>query len=320
MNLTRLAIVGSLAVLAASASLTLAPRVFAHGGQIEVNEGGPKGPVRLTPVQIKALGLQTVEADLRPIANLLHTNGQLAPLPDKQAEVSLRISGNVTAVWANVGDEVRAGQRLALVQSRVIGDPPPTVAVTAPLSGVIDARNIVKGQSVEPNTTLFHISDLGRMRMVTRAYEEDVGNLRVGQKTFVKLLAYPNKLLTGIVSFVGPSLDPETRTIEVWVMLENADGLLKPNLFGQVDVVLSQNDAALTIPNAAILEANEEKFVFVRQGNTFNRVEIQLGAIDDQYSEVTSGLVPGDAVVTLGARELYTVWLTGGKVQAGDAD
>lgn len=313
----KLVLISALALAVGVATLPVS-QLFAHGGQVEVNEGGPRGPVTLTAVQTKALGLQTVEADLRPIEHLLRTNGELAALPDKQAEVSLRISGSVQAVYVNVGDPVRAGQTLALVQSRVIGNPPPTVAVTAPISGVVEARNVIKGQSVEPNTTLFHVSDLSRMRMVTRVYEEDLGQLRLGQKAYVKLLAYPHDLVTGVVSLIGPTLDQDTRTVEVWIVLDNGRGLLKPNLFGQADIVLTQNGAALTVPNDAILEANDEKFVFVREGNRFNRVEIATGTSDDRYTEVTSGLVPGDAVVTLGARELYTLWLTGGKIQAGD--
>ncbi len=144
-------------VAALGLALAVLPRppAFAHGGQIEVNNSGPRGPITLSTVQTKALGLLTVQATLRPIAHLLRTHGEVAALPDKQAEVSLRISGNVQAVFVNIGDAVHAGQKLALVQSRVIGNPPPTVAVTAPMDGVIDARNVIAGQSIEPNTAFF---------------------------------------------------------------------------------------------------------------------------------------------------------------------
>ena len=125
------------------------------------------------------------------------------------------------------------------------------------------------------------------------------------------MLAYPNEIFDGSVAFVGPTLDAETRTIEISVELDNGKGLLKPNLFARVDVVLGANKAALAIPNNAVLEAGGEKFVFVRAGDKYNRVDIETGAIDDRYAEVRSGLVPGDEVVTVGARELYTRWLMG---------
>ena len=85
-------------------------------------------------------------------------------------------------------------------------------------------------------------------------------------------------------------------------------------------VVLKQNAAALAVPNAAIIEANGEKFVFVKQKDTFTRVEIATGASDDRYTEVTDGLVPGDEVVTQGNRQVYTVWLTGGVPLRGEDD
>lgn len=296
------------------------PRLaHAHGEQIETG-AGPKGPIRLTAVQIKALGLQTADAGLRAIASLLTVNGEVAAFPDAQAEVSLRISGSVVAVYVNLGDTVKAGQKLALVQSRVVGNPPPTVTVASPRDGIVDARNVTIGQSVEPNTTLFRVSSMSRVRVVGKVYEEDLGKVRAGQSAFVKFLAYPDRTLTGAVSFVGPLLDPETRTVDVWIALDNKDGVLKPNLFARADIVLGQNAAALTVPNAAILEANGEKFVFVHEGDKFNRVEIEVGAVDDEYSEVTSGLVPDDEVVTVGARELYTLWLTGGAAPAADKD
>lgn len=306
-------------VLAVAATLAAPRQGFAHGEQIETGEG-PKGPVTLTPAQVKALGLQTASADMRPMESLLRVHGEISPLPDAQANVTLRFSGIVRGIYANLGDAVRKGDRLALVESRVVGNPPPSVVVPSPIAGTVDARNIIVGQSVEPDSVLFHVSDLTRMRAVGRVYEEDLGKVKVGQAAHVKALAYPNETFSGTLSYVGPALDADTRTAEIAVGLDNAKGLLKPNLFARIDVVVGKTDAALTVPNSAVLEAAGEKFVFVRQGNTFTRSDIEVGMTDDQYTEVTSGLVPGDDVVTVGVREVYTQWLTGGGPKGGEPD
>ncbi len=305
--------------LVAALSFATPRLAFAHGEQIETGEG-PKGPVTLTAAQVKALGLQTAAADFRPMESLLGVHGEVSPLPDAQANVTLRFSGIVKAVYANLGDTVRKGDKLALVESRVVGNPPPTVLVPAPMAGTVDARSVIVGQSVEPDSVLFHLSDLARMRVVGRVYEEDLGKVRAGQPAHVKVLAYPNEAFSGTVSYVGPALDPDTRTVEIAVGLENGKGLLKPNLFARVDVVIGRSEAALTVPNNAVLEAGGEKFVFVRQGNTFARSDIEAGAADDQFTEVRSGLVPGDEVVTVGARQVYTQWLTGGAPKGGEPD
>ncbi len=300
--------------------VAISPATFGHGGQIDLGGGGPKGPVTLNPEQITALDLKTVQAEMHPVAHLLSVTGEVEPLPSAQAVVSLRIGGTVEAVYANPGDAVKRGQRLALIQSRVVGNPPPIVAVVGPIDGIVDTRDVALGQGVDPGTALFHLSDRSRMRIVGKVFEEDLGQVHTGQRAFVKLLAYPKQLLSGTVSFIGPTLDPETRTVEVWVLLDNAQGLLKPNLFARADIVLGENPTALVVPNAAILEANGEKFVFVRDGNKFSRVDVAVGVIDDEVTEILSGLVPGDEVVTRGAREVYTTWLTAGHAPAADND
>jgi len=287
----------------------------AHGGQIEIGNAA-RGPVTLTPDQEKALGLTIVETVFRPLDAVLDLNGEVELLPDKQAEVTLRISGQIKALYANLGDHVHVGQKLALVQSRTVGNPPPSVVITAPMSGIIDRRPVILGQAVDPNTVLFHLSERSEMRVVARVYEEDLGKVKVGLTARVRLLSYPNKLLTGKVIFVDPNLDPESRTVNIWVLLHNPDDLLKPNMFARVAVVLAHKEGVLTVPNNAILEAEGEQFVFVKEGNKFHRVDVTLGAKDDEYSEIISGLVPGDQVVTQGAREIYTQWLTGGQMKA----
>ncbi len=301
-----------LALLAAPGAL---PLVFAHGGEIEIG-GGARGPVQLSLAQQKAIALQLAPASFRPLSTELNLNGEVQLLPDRQADVSLRISGQIKGLYANLGDRVGVGQRLALVQSRLVGDPPPSVTINAPMSGVIDARNAVLGQAVEPNTVLFHISDRSQVLVVARVYEEDIGKIKLGQEARVRVLSYPKQAFTGKVTLVDPNLDPLNRTVKVWIQLANPQGLLKPNMFARASVILRANEAALTIPNSAIIEANGEKFVFVRNGQEYNRVEINIGAKDDEYSEITDGLVPGDEVVTQGNRQIYTMWLTGGQMKA----
>lgn len=295
--------------------------VFAHGEEIEVSEGGAKGPVHLTPQQTKMLEIKVVEAANRPMAQMLGLNGQIQLLPDAQADVSIRISGSVTAIDVNLGDDVKAGQRLATVQSRLVGNPPPSVAVTAPIVGVIDARNINLGQAVEPNTVLFHISNRDKLLVIAQVYEEDLGKVKVGQEVNIHALSYPKQVFPGQVSLIEPNLDPLTRTVNLRITLDNEKGLLKPGMFVRANVILSHNKAALAVPNAALLQEDNEQFVFVQNGDTYERADVKVGAVDDDYSEITDGLVPGDLVVTQGNRELFTLWLTGGnKPKAGQEE
>ena len=299
-------------------ALLMPAPALAHGGEIEVGENA-RGPVTLSAVQAKAIGLTLAAAGFRPLADLLTLNGEIQLLPDRKAEVSTRISGQVTALYVQLGDRVKVGQPLARVQARLVGDPPPSVNVSSPKGGIVDAVNISVGQSVEPATTLFQISDRSLVNMVARVYEEDLGQVRLGQEARIRTLSYPGRVFNGKVTLIGPSLDAQSRTAVVWCRLNNPEGLLRPNLFAKAAVLLKENAAALAIPNAAIMEANGEKFVFVKQGDRYDRLDITTGLADDQYAEVADGLVPGDEVVVQGIRELYTLWLTGGGKQKSEA-
>lgn len=285
--------------------------IWAHGDEIEVSEHGSKGPVHLSATQTKMLAIEMAKVANRPMAKLLTLNGQIQLLPDAQADVSVRISGAVSAINANLGDKVVAGQNLATVQSRLIGNPPPSVVVKSPIKGIIDARNVNLGQAVEPNTVLFHISNRDQLLVVAQVYEEDLGKIKTGQAVNVHALSYPRQKFPGKVTLIEPNLDPLTRTVNVRISLTNSDELLKPGMFVSANVLLSHNKASLTVPNSALLQADNEYFVFVRKGHVYERIVVYIGASDDSYTEITKGLTLGDEVVTEGNRELYTMWLSG---------
>ncbi len=295
---------------------------WAHGGEeISIHGGGGKTErsVHLTPKQQKVVGLSLESASYRKMEEVLNLNGTVGWLPDRQSDVTLRISGQITAVYVSLGERVHKGQRMVKVESRLIGNPPPSVVISAPLSGVVDARNVVLGQAVEPNTVLFHIGNPMQMLVVARVYEEDLDKVRFGQTSEIRVFGYPKQVFRGQVTLVGPRLNPKNRTGSVWIQVSNPNGLLKPNMFARVKLILKQEKKALVVPDAAILAVNGETFVFVRSGpGSYRRVIVQTGMKMDGYTEVLSGISPAEAVVTQGIREIYTMWLGGGSLKGED--
>ncbi len=302
------------ALLGAVAFLLLggAQPLLAHGGKIEAGEGA-SGPVTLTKVQEESIGLQTAKADSRSINTELLLNGSVKVDPDRRAHVTTRISGRIQELLVRVGDRVDKGQKLGAIQSRQLGDPPPTVEVDAPTGGVVNERSVSLGDAVEPNTELFDIVDLSKVIVVAQVYEEDVSKVKLGDTARIVALGYPKDEFTGKVTFMGLELDPDTRTLPVWLAVDNPEGKLRSDMFVKVAVLLAKNTETLAVPKVSVLTEGGEKFVFVRTGDTFDRVDIQTGAEDDRYVEVKDGLVPGDEVVTQGQREIFTAWLIGGK-------
>jgi cobalt-zinc-cadmium efflux system membrane fusion protein len=291
--------------------------LLAHGNEIEIKEPPKGGEIHLDADQVKAIDLKTAQPSIQPLSQLLSLNGEVRPLPNSQADASVRINGQVTELYANVGDMVHQGQKLAKVQSFLVGDPPPSVEVIASINGVIDARNVKLGQSVQPNTALFSISSRDPIMVLAILYEEDIGKVKLGQTVNINVLSYPDRVFKGKVVLIEPNLDPLTRTVNVQIKLNNPQGLLKPNMSAQASIVLEENTNAMAVPNAAILEANGEKFVFIQNGENYKRVVITTGASDNKYTEIKSGIKFNDNVVIQGHRQLYTLWLTGGSHNKG---
>lgn len=286
-------------------------RAFAHGEQIEMGAGG--GPVKLTKEQQAAIGLKTAKAELRDIDAVLMLNGKVKLDPNLHAHVSTRIEGRVEKLYAKVGDKVEKGQKLVDIQSRQIGNPPPVVTIEAIVGGVINERNATLGESVDPDKELFHIIDLSEVIVEAEVYEEDIGKVKLDQAARIRVLGYPGDAFEGKITFVGLELDPEKRTLPVWISVKNPDWKLRPDMFVKAAVVLARNEGVLSVLKDALMAEGGEKFVFVQAGDTFNRVDVKTGAEDDSFVEIQEGLVPDDVVVTVGKREVYTTWLMGGK-------
>lgn len=297
-------------------TITLSQLVYGHGeeqlGGEKKGEGGSVSEsvgVELSDIAQKSIGLKVVEADIRPIEHVLLINGIVKPEPNKVATVSTRAEGRIQELYANLGDRVKKGHRLAAMLPRQIGNPPPLVSITAPLSGIIVERNVSLGGPVEPNSTLFQIADLSKVIVEGDVFESDVSKVKLGQDARIRLDAYPDEIFSGTVSFVASQLDPEKRTLDLWVSVDNKDSLLKPELFARVALVVEHSREVLTVPVEAIIDDGAEKFVFVKNGNQFIRQDVATGVSNDRYIEITDGLYPGDKVVTDGNRQIYTKWL-----------
>lgn len=181
--------------------------------------------------------------------------------------------------------------------------------VTAPISGVVASRKATVGSPVNSSDPLFEIDNLATVWIEGDVFESQLAEMKAGLKARVTVPAYPGKVFEGRVQSVAPSLSETTRTTRVRVVLPNAVGLLKPEMFATILVTVGRDPAGLAVPNDAVIEQGGSTFVFVKNGEQFVKQEITVSARDDQYSQVASGLFPNDVVVTDGKSQLYTKFL-----------
>jgi RND family efflux transporter MFP subunit len=172
-----------------------------------------------------------------------------------------------------------------------------SVTVSSPASGVVLQKMAVEGMKVSPADRLYEIADLSHVWILAEVYEKDLGALRVGAPVRVSLSTAPGGDWHGVVSFVSPTVKPDTRTVEARIDVDNHGGALKPDMF--VDVSLeSPPAAALTVPHSAIIPTGERTLVFVDEGDgRYEPREVTLGARTADGYEVRRGLTAGERVV-----------------------
>jgi Cu(I)/Ag(I) efflux system membrane fusion protein len=173
-----------------------------------------------------------------------------------------------------------------------------TLTFTAPFNGVVLEKMVVAGQAVMPGMRLYRIADLSTVWIEGAVFEQDLALVRVGAPVRAELAAYPGRAFDGRVSFVWPTVDPESRSARVRVGFGNRAGLLKPGIYATLffEAVVGPN--VLSVPAEAVVMTGERNLVFVvgPEGALEPR-EIGLGTRAGDRFQVLDGLSGGERIV-----------------------
>jgi multidrug efflux pump subunit AcrA (membrane-fusion protein) len=220
------------------------------------------------------------------------------------------------ATGASPYDDVRGGgesllaatkRRLALwdIRERDIqqvletGKVKRTLTLYAPASGVVTRLGVRAGMEVQPNSNLYTIADLSRVWVLADVYEYELPWVELGQKAMVEVSYLPGEPIQAELTYIAPFLDPTTRTVEIRLELDNADGKLKPEMFGNAVIEGAPRLGVVAIPTAAVIRSGTRTLAIVSLGSgRFEPRELELGLDSgDGWLEVRSGLEEGEEVV-----------------------
>ena len=191
--------------------------------------------------------------------------------------------------------DISEEQIKALVAS---GETRRSMSYRSPVSGVVTEKKAVQGMRFMPGEVLYQVSDLSSVWVVADVFEQDIGAIKTGAKARIRINAYPDKEFTGTVSYVYPTLKPETRTVPVRVELANPGLLLKPAMFAQLEVAVSAKAKVLTVPLSAVIDSGTRQVVLISLGEgRFEPREVNLGERSDNHVQVLSGVKEGEQVV-----------------------
>lgn len=210
----------------------------------------------------------------------------------------------------------RAVERLAVWGGRG-GDVNGAFALKAPMDGVIVDRNVQPGQEVRSDqmlagmavvaAPLFIISDPESLWVHLDVSEQDLSNLQVGQKLEIRSRAYGDQVFPGVLTVIGQSLNPETRTVVAKGSVANPKKLLKAQMYVDVNVI-TQVPRMPQVPVKAVFLREGKACVFVRQSESdFEMRQITTAAEDAGHVFVSKGLNADEAVVSEGALVLESL-------------
>ena len=177
--------------------------------------------------------------------------------------------------------------------------PSPVVEITAPVSGVITDQQVTAASGVQglASTNPFTISDLSHVWIVCDVFENDLAAVHLGETAEIRLNAYPDRVLTGTVSNIGPVLDPNIRSAKVRLEVQNP-GILRPGMFVTA-TFHGRRETRTAVPAQAILHLHDRDWVYVPlQGKQFKLVEVVSGEmLAGGMQEVLSGVAVGQPVI-----------------------
>jgi RND family efflux transporter MFP subunit len=170
----------------------------------------------------------------------------------------------------------------------------------SPITGFVTDRKAFPQTSVTPDTELYTVSDLSTVWADADIYEYEVPYVHLGQRVSLNLSYYPGKTYTGKISFIYPTVDPQTRTVKARIQIPNPGFVLKPQMFADAKLRVDYG-TKIIVPQEAVLNSGIEQHVFVvHEGGLFEPRKVSIGPVVDGNAVILSGLKAGETIVVSG--------------------
>ena len=256
--------------------------------------------VTLTKEQLAHVQIKTETAALGDLDRTLKAAGRVSENMNKTAKVASTLEGRIAKLNADLNDQVKVGDVLALVQTpELVGKP---LELKAPIEGIVIERGQAVGELVDKSAAVYVISDPTDLWVLAEIKEVDIGKVKVGQEASFTVLAYPEETFRGKVVRVGNKVETDSRTVETRIDVNNGDGRLKPGMFADVEIVTTVEKDVLAISDQALQTNGDEQIAFVSLGEgKFEKRLVKLGLEQHGRVQITEGVKAGDKVVTGGS-------------------
>ena len=272
--------------------------------------------VTLTKENLEHMTLKVEPVGAGNLGMTLKAAGRVSANLNKTAEITSTLEGRLAKLNFDLNDRVKAGDVLALIESpEMLGKP---LELKAPIDGVIIERKATTGELVDKARVIYTISDPTQLWVIADVKERDIAAVKVGQDAAFTVLAYPQDKFPGKVILLGNEVEPASRTLEVRIAVDNADGRLKSGMFADVGITTTVLENVLLIPDSALQTDGDDQIAFVAlDDNRFEKRLLKLGEEQEGRVQVLDGVKAGEKIVTEGSFILKSEMLKG---EMGDHD
>ena len=258
---------------------------------------GHSAAIKLTENELKEFGIEIKQVGAGVITNHIDLTGEIKAEPSRFSHIIPRFPGIVREVYKTVGEKVKQGEVLAVIESN---ESLTSYEVKSLIDGTIIELHMAKGDLVGGDQVAITVANLDKVWTILTIYQRDINKIKAGQRALVSLTA-EEKGEEGIISYVSPVVDEKTRTASARVILNNSSGKWSPGMFISAKIFVSVKKLSLVIEKSALQTLEDKTVVFIKRGNEFFPQQVNTGMVNDVNVEITSGLQPGQQYVAKGS-------------------
>lgn len=262
--------------------------------------------VPLDATAVQNLGIETAAAEEATFERTISVLGEIDHTCESHSVLSSRIPGRIIEALIHKGDFVKKGDVMLRIESRQPGNPPPVIDLTAPADGLVIESTGHLGAPVETDAMLMQIMDLSTVWVVARVPQHHAAILNDELTARIRIPAMGDQIHESKFFRLGTDTS-QTSTVDAIFEIPNPEFKLRPGMIAKLSLIASKRENILSIPRAALQGDRANRFVFIKDyelENTFVRIPVTVGEINDERVEIISGLFPGDEIVVKGAYEL----------------
>ena len=170
--------------------------------------------------------------------------------------------------------------------------------IHSPAPGIVINIGAREGQYVTPQTELYTIADLTTVWVLVDVFEDELPWVRPGDLARMTVAAAPGRVFEGRLTYIYPYAESQTRTVKARLEFDNADLVLKPDMFADVTIEASPEVAAAAVPSEAIMRSGLREQVFIVRGaGRFEPREVRPGVESGGWTQILDGVAAGEEVV-----------------------